>query len=138
MSELDTRWKPKIKMENTWDRGAHLSHDSFLIIEEGNIIKVFLSLGMHGRTMEDIHKDISAMERELRRRYPDKELIFVDNADCTGLDADGRLYYLGEAIKKMDKCDAVYFHSGYKNHKGCLIEEKICELYGLKKIVQGS
>ena len=88
----------------------------------------------HGR----YHKDISAMKRELRRRYPDKELIFVDNADCTGLDADGRLYYLGEAIKKMDKCDAVYFHSGYKNHKGCLIEEKICELYGLKKIVQGS
>ena len=35
MSELDTRWKPKMKMENIWDRGAHLSHDSFLIIEEG-------------------------------------------------------------------------------------------------------
>ena len=101
-------------------------------------MKVFLSLGMHGRTMEDIHKDISTMKRELRRWYPDKELIFVDNADCTGLDVDGRLYYLGEAIKKMDKCDAVYFHSGYKNRKGCLIEEKICELYGLKKIVQGS
>ena len=110
----------------------------FLIIEEGNIMKVFLSLGMHGRTMEDTHKDISAMKRELRRWYPDEELIFVDNADCTGSDADGRLYYLGEAIKKMDKCDAVYFHSGYKNHKGCLIEAKICELYGLKKIVQAS
>lgn len=100
-------------------------------------MKVFLSVGMHGRTMEEIHHDITKMKKELHRLYPDKDLSFVDNADCVGVDDDGRLYYLGEAIKKMDRCDAVYFHSDYKKHKGCLIEEKVCELYGLTKIVQG-
>lgn len=138
MSELDYTLEAEDENGKYLESWGSFVPRFFFDYRGGNAMKVFLSLGMHGRTMEDIHKDISTMKRELRRRYPDKELIFVDNADCTGLDADGRLYYLGEAIKKMDKCDAVYFHSGYKNHKGCLIEEKICELYGLKKIVQGS
>ena len=62
---------------------------------------------------------------------PMKHIRLVDNRNAVGDKKDGRLYYLGQAIMKLDKCDAVIFASDWKNHKGCCIEHDAAQIYDL-------
>lgn len=78
------------------------------------------------------------MRKEMMNRifalFPNDEIKFIHNADCPVKKNAGRLYYLGQAISQMDKCDTVAFYPGYKEAKGCLIERTVAELYGLEVI----
>lgn len=60
---------------------------------------------------------------------PMRHVRLVDNHDAAGDKKDGRLYYLGQAIMKLDKCDAIIFASDWEKHKGCRIEHHIAETY---------
>ena len=62
---------------------------------------------------------------------PMKHIRLVDNRNAVGDKKDGRLHYLGQAIMKLDKCDAVIFTSDWENHKGCCIEHNAAQIYGL-------
>ena len=87
------------------------------------IKRVFLSLGMSGRTDEEIHEELDKMKKyylEINEEleYPFR-IKFIHNADCKAPGEDdednisyGNLYYLGEAIKKLDYVDdlIVYLH----------------------------
>ena len=42
------------------------------------------------------------------------------------------LFYLAKSIDFMAQVDAVYFMDGWKDARGCRIEHKICEEYGIK------
>lgn len=98
--------------------------------------KVFISVGMRGREEETVRKDINrAMLKIIGKFGPN--VRFVHNYDCAGPDDAGRLYYLGEAIKKLGDCDACYFCKGWQNHKGCLAEMEICKIYGIEIIEEG-
>ena len=68
--------------------------------------------------------------------FKDDEVEIVHNFDCKKEDGCGQLYYLGEAIKKLDKIDYCYFTSSWKNSCGCKVEEYICELYGIPAIYE--
>lgn len=41
-------------------------------------------------------------------------------------------YYIGEDLKEMLRCDAVYFSEGWNRSKGCTLEHFAAEIYGLK------
>jgi hypothetical protein len=41
------------------------------------------------------------------------------------------VYYLGKAITRMSRCDAVYFCKGWLKSSGCKIEHDIARLYGI-------
>lgn len=47
------------------------------------------------------------------------------------------VYFLGESIKQMAKCDAVYFCDGWEKARGCLIEHGVAKAYGLKILYEG-
>ena len=97
------------------------------------IKKVFISVGMRGRTDSDVGLDIDRAYRAVWEMFEHNVKIF-DNWGCQGPDDAGRLYYLGEAIKKLGDCDACYFVKGWQNHKGCKAEYEICKLYGIETI----
>lgn len=95
---------------------------------------IFLSYPMRGiDPVKQLHMR-SEMIDKLIRIFPNEELKFIHNADCPVKENAGRLYYLGQAISRMDNCTTVAFHSGYKDAKGCLIERAVAELYGLEVI----
>ncbi len=62
---------------------------------------------------------------------PMKHVRLVDNRNAVGDKKDGRLHYLGQAIMKLDKCDAVIFASDWEKHNGCRIEHAAAQAYGL-------
>jgi hypothetical protein len=97
--------------------------------------RVFISVGMSGRTDEDVERDIRRACRDIKERYPFEEVELVDNWSAVGPENAGRLWYLGEAIKKLGTCDVCYFVDGWKKHKGCVAEYEICKLYGIDIII---
>lgn len=90
--------------------------------------KVFLSLPMRGRTDEEIKADVKKMTSKL---HADEEA--VDNFITAPEDA-GRLYCLGEAIKKLGDCDMIMLHPDWCKANGCIIEYYTARHYGIKII----
>ena len=103
------------------------------IAAEKECTKIFISLGMNGVEESEVLKKISYVSESLKR-YGDVEI--VHNYDVQGNEDDGRLFYLGEAIKKLDKCDAIFMCNGWENHLGCLVEHYIAELYKIDIIYE--
>lgn len=95
--------------------------------------RVFISYPMNGVDPKEIA--VSRAVLSLTAQYIvdfGEEVEVIDNWGCSGKDSDGRLYYLGEAIKKMDKCDIVVFHPSFRRATGCIIEHEVAERYGLE------
>ena len=108
-------------------------------IENGDPIKVFLSLPMHGKTNSTIFRNLSQMAKYVREMhmFGDNEIKFVDNfmedvekpAEDTLVNPN--LFYLGRAVKKMANVNAVVFHPDWKTARGCCIEKEVCSKYGI-------
>lgn len=100
---------------------------------------IFLSLPMKGRTDVDIQNTIFGMKRIITAMYPNDKLVFIDNFYCApeGLEDTKHqsLLYLGEAIKKMAKCDYIAVIENHNcnlyNYRGCHIEAEVASNYGL-------
>ena len=80
--------------------------------------KIFISLPMRGRTLEEI-----AIEREklfeLAGRYFNEPVKLVENYLSMVLNP---LECLGENLKRMALADYVLFSNGYEGARGCKIE----------------
>ena len=108
---------------------------------------VFLSLPMKGRTDNDIKQTIKSMARIILAMYPGEDIKFVDNFSSSHSFANEEedetknksLLYLGEAIKKMAKCDYIAVIENHNcnlyNYRGCYIEEEVARNYGLHFII---
>lgn len=102
-------------------------------------LRVFISVGMNGRDHEEITADLTRADENIRKFCTEEydidntEICIIDNYKCEPSIANpSRLWYLGEAIKKLGLCDVCYFVKGWQNHKGCIIEMEVCKLYGIK------
>ena len=104
--------------------------------------KVFISVPMSGRNVEDIEKDIvEAMDAVKNSSFfKGEEIEFVHNLGCEippnyeCVDMKNpSLWYLGEAIKSLSYCDACYFVPGWNKSDGCKIEHQICISYGITR-----
>lgn len=107
--------------------------------------KIFLSLPMHDRKSEDIKFTIEKMKNVIKAMYPDDQIEFVDNFNCeydkikSVSETEKRLYYLGEAVKKIGECDSFAFirvNNGLYEYfgTGCWIERDVANRYGIKPI----
>ena len=106
------------------------------ILNTSNKIKtIFISLGLSGRSDEDITNDLNRSRENIYELFG-SNITIIDNHDCVGPTDANKLWYLGEAIKKLGKCDACYFTKGWKNHNGCLIEMEVCKLYNIDIIYE--
>lgn len=98
--------------------------------------KVFISVGMRGRSDDEVVNDIKRAIMNIQYLYGENVIVQHITNWTTEPKPDGaiRLYYLGEAIKKLGDCDACYFVKGWKNYKGCIVENTVCQLYGIEII----
>lgn len=98
-------------------------------------MNVFISLPMHGRTDEQILKEISRLKELVRKKYPSDDISFIDtfhqNAPEREL-KEKRLWYLGGSIQKMSDADLVVFANDWNSARGCIVEHLVAIEYGIQ------
>ncbi|MCQ2544453.1 MAG: hypothetical protein MJ126_09850 [Lachnospiraceae bacterium] len=106
------------------------------------MIKVFLSLPIHGHNTREVTEMIDKMEKAVIAKLNEHgckngKVEFITNYYFSPEKEvqHMRPYCLGEAIKKMADCELIAFHPNYRNAKGCTIEKYVCKIYGINHFV---
>ena len=103
-----------------------------VVLKEESAITVFLSHKMNGLTDDEVFEIRDNAVKYLEEKYG-RVVHVIDNFHHENVPEDaGRIWHLGESIKKMEEADAIYFCPGWMDAKGCQIEYEICRTYGLK------
>lgn len=100
-------------------------------------MKAFISLPMHGLTeqaiMDDQQKFLKDLEIDMHEKEmlpKDEHLDLIDTVTHQNVPANAsRLWYLGEAIKKLNDADIVLFAGDWYKAKGCWVEFAACVAY---------
>lgn len=100
-------------------------------------MKAFISLSMNGRADQVIKEDQQKFLKDLELDMKEKELLpkdetleLIDTVTHPNAPANPpRLWYLGEAIKKLNDADVVLFAGDWHKAKGCWVEFAACIAY---------
>ena len=91
--------------------------------------RAFISQPMTGHSEEEVAATRKRAETAVRKLgYEPAEQVFAKGDWCLAF----QLQQLGEAYKVMSGCDLVYLCSGWRNSKGCRMEELAAWAYGIK------
>lgn len=82
-------------------------------------------------TLDQILKRRSEIAEFLETQFKDFEII---NSIIEPSEDHNSLWYLGKSIELLSEADLVVFDTGWYNSRGCLIEFKCCNLYGIKML----
>lgn len=97
-------------------------------------MKVFISLGMRDKTIEEIKEAMNDIANTLRKILKvDIEIIDTIVKDYGNLEVKNEgLYCLGKSIELLSTADLVVFAEDWDSYRGCKIEHRCAEEYGLK------
>lgn len=97
-------------------------------------MKVFLSMGMRDKTIEEIRETMNDIANTLKKRFKeDIEVIDTVVEDFENLEVKNEgLYCLGKSIELLSTADLVVFAEDWDSYRGCKIEHRCAEEYGLK------
>lgn len=104
--------------------------------------RVFVSVPMSGRNEEDIKADIEEAKNVFLNFFAlndgEEHFEFVntfvqENAPDKVMYEP--LWYLGNSIKILSTCDIILFARGARRARGCSIEHRIAQSYGIPSIV---
>lgn len=94
-------------------------------------MKIMISLPMYGRKDEEVIERINELKEKFSILHIDVVDSFLNEPCPEGTNKPG-VYYLGRTLMKfLSNVDAVYFDEGWEEARGCRIERKICEEYGI-------
>lgn len=88
-------------------------------------MKVMISQPMRGKSKKEILKERKALVEKLTAEGHEVLDTVMDIEEGVS-----PVYYLSEAIKKIDEADAVVFMPGWEQARGCSIEHMVAVLYG--------
>lgn len=95
-------------------------------------MKVMISQPMLGISDDQVIKT----QEKLKEKFAKLHIEVIDsfiNDPCPDDCNHPGVFYLGRTLmQKMHTVDAVYFVDGWEKARGCRIERKICEEYGIK------
>ena len=105
-------------------------------------MRVFISQPMNGLSEDQVRRTLRDAAEKIRsqygEKYPDIEVVSTydqpepDTEYTTVLPYKNvRLYYLGNSIKILGQCDAIYFCNGWEKANGCQVEYTIANLYNI-------
>lgn len=110
----------------------------------GPIHFVFISLPMSGKTDKEIGHRLCSINGAVKKACVAKfgwnwdDIKTIDNfwdhdePDHTGLKVKNtRIFYLGGALQKMSRADAVYFDEGWEQSIGCNVERYVALKYNM-------
>ena len=98
------------------------------------MMKVFISMGMRDKTIEEIRETMNDIANTLKKRFKeDIEVIDTVVEDFENLEVENEgLYCLGKSIELLSTADLVVFAEDWDSYRGCKIEHRCAEEYGLK------
>lgn len=94
--------------------------------------KVFISQPMKNKTEQEILEERANVFQLAKDSFPDAELIdsyFDDYKPSTGNIA---LKYLAKSLELLADADVAYFAPGWKDARGCRIENECAIEYGIE------
>ena len=89
--------------------------------------KVFISLPMRGKTLEEINLERNRCLDIISERL--EEPVYLLNSLHEG--EASPVWKLSYAIRVLSGADLVFFSRGWDTARGCKIEHKICEEYDI-------
>lgn len=97
-------------------------------------MKVFISMGMRDKTIKEIRETMNDIANTLKKRFKeDIEVIDTVVEDFENLEVKNEgLYCLGKSIELLSTADLVVFVEDWDSYRGCKIEHRCAEEYGLK------
>lgn len=98
------------------------------------MLKVFISQPMNGKTDEEILAERKNARNACKKLYLSDDVEFINSFFQKAPVGVKPLWYLGESIKLLSEADIVCFVKGWDTARGCVIEHKCAEEYGLKII----
>lgn len=95
--------------------------------------KLFISLPMNGRDVDDIQSDMEELKQIAEKNCHESfELLKTFQHDEPSSDINTEAcWYLGKSISMLAEADMVLFHPEWKTARGCLMEHMICALYDI-------
>lgn len=106
-----------------------MSHDANYL--DKKVLKVFISQPMSGLSVEEVMQTRARATEIIKERYPFKEIEVIDNYNHDLPDGSHPLDYLGRDILMMKDADLVFFVKGHYGSRGCRIEHRVADEYGL-------
>ncbi len=94
------------------------------------MINLFISQPMMGKSEKEINKVREAAIEEVKNMF-DEEVNVIDSFIKNAPDDAKPLWYLGQSILLMSKADVVYFAKGWRESRGCIIENACANEYNL-------
>lgn len=96
-------------------------------------VKVYVSLPITGRPIEEAREQANAVRSSLKKLGYDVVTPFDVVEEPQGAtEREQYAYCMGRDIEELLKCDAIYSALGYEESKGCRLERRAAEIYGLK------
>lgn len=94
-------------------------------------MNIFISQPMNNRNAKEITDERKAIMAELRKEFNCREIdtYFQDSAPL-GVKNEGT-YWLGRSLVELSTADLAVFAKGWESARGCIIEHKVCEEYGI-------
>ena len=105
-------------------------------------LTIFISTPMKDKTEEEIERRFEIITelvftfcKFIRPDFTRKNLNVIDNFHHEDLDPDaGKLMHLGRSIQQMQDADLVIFDENWSNGNGCMVENTVCDEYGIPNI----
>lgn len=92
--------------------------------------KLFISQPMNGKTDEEI---LEVRERAIKsaKAHLGEEVEVIDSFFQNAPHDAKPLWFLGKSIELLSRADIAYFAKGWKNARGCRIENECAIAYGI-------
>lgn len=100
-------------------------------------MKVFISMPMRGKSVEEIVKTRSQIFKQVKKDFPGSKLELLDQIiedDCPLKGTDASIWYLAKSIEIMAEAEVVVFAPNWHLASGCRAEKFIAENYGKYRI----
>ncbi len=96
--------------------------------------KLFISQPMDGKTNEEILKVREEAIQEAKCIFGDEKVTVIDSFIKNAPHDANPLWYLGQSILLLATADAAFFAKGWRNTRGCVIENVCANEYGILTI----
>jgi len=97
-------------------------------------MNVFISQPMNNKTDKQIKAERERAIDNIKAKYPNENVEILDSFFEGAPHNVKPLWFLGKSFEILSNADLAYFIGDWKNYRGCCMEHKACEEYGIETI----
>ena len=97
-------------------------------------MNVFISQPMKDKTDKQIKVERERAIDNIKNKYPNENVEILDSFFEGAPHQAKPLWFLGKSFEILSNADLAYFIGDWKNYRGCCMEHKACEEYGIETI----